>query len=103
MSGHKTTIAGADDAWQGRCSCRMRSPVYDHRWEADDWNRNHLAIVDRVRTHLARSPSLRDQYAWFSRQAEQAADPEDRRLWGMLAEELGHRLGSPPHDEPLFD
>ncbi len=102
MSGHQTTIAGADDAWQGRCSCNTRSPVYGHRWEADDWNRAHLEIVDRVRVHLARSPSLKDQYAWFIHMAGKSTDPRDKQLWLMLADELAHRLGTPHQEEPLF-
>lgn len=102
MSGHKTTIAGHDDAWQGRCSCRMRSPVYEHRWQADDWNRDHRAIVERVRSHLARTPSLRDQYDWFIKQAGLSTDPKIKSQWIMLAEGLAHRLGTAPHDEPMF-
>lgn len=102
MSGHTTTIAGADGAWQGRCSCKTRSPVFDHRWEADDWNRTHRDIVDRVRVHLARAPSLKDQYDWYIKQADRADDTKHRLLWLMLADELAHRLGQPAHDEPLF-
>lgn len=54
-----------------------------------------------------RRPTLRGTRDWFREQAEREDLPgADRRLWGMLADELDRRL--PPddpygEDPPLFD
>lgn len=51
MSNHRTSIVGDDGAWQAKCSCdTRRSPLYEHRWEADDWIRAHVQIVARARS-----------------------------------------------------
>jgi hypothetical protein len=102
MSNHKTRIVGGDGGWQARCECYDHSPICEHRWEADDWKRAHLDAVARVRAHLKKSPSLRDQRDWYRKQAAKATDEQARALWLMLAEGLDHRLGHPQHDDALF-
>lgn len=104
MSNHVTKIVGSDEAWQGRCSCRMQSPVLPHRWEADDWTRAHLTTVERVRVHLRdRTPSLKDQRDYFRKQASRATDETIKRQWNELADGLDHRIGTmPQHDETLW-
>lgn len=103
MNNHIPKIVGNDGAWQAKCTCRMRSPVYEQRWEADDWNRTHMQAVDRARAHLRdRAPSLKDQRDWYRKQAARATDETIRKQWLVLADGLDHRLGTGPHDESLF-
>src|SRR5262245_27249179 len=102
MSNHRTTIVGSDDAWQGKCTCRLRSPAYPHRWQAEDWNLAHLDTVNRVRANLMnRQPGLADQRDWYRKQ-EAASSGRARAQWRALADALDHRLGKMPHDDPLF-
>lgn len=103
MSSHQTKIIGDTGAWQAKCSCKMRSPVVDHRWKADDWSDAHLRAVERTRTYLRGTPSLTDQRDWYRDQASRATDETIREQWRNLAEGLDHRLGTgPAHDDPLF-
>jgi hypothetical protein len=103
-SNHLTKVVGYEGGtWQAKCSCRTRSPVFDRRWEAEDWNRTHLETVARARAHLRdRVPSLKDQRDWFRKQAAKATDEQVRRQWISLADELDHRLGRPVSQEGLF-
>lgn len=102
MSNHTTRIAGSDGAWQGRCSCKMRGPVCDHRWEAEDWCLSHLRIADRARAHPTRAPTLKEERDWYLKQAARAADEATKKMWEMLADGLTHRIGPEPKDDPLW-
>jgi hypothetical protein len=104
MSNHQTRIVGKDDAWQAQCACKIHSPVFEHRWEADDWNRTHMKAVEQARLHLKRSlPSLKDQRDWYRKQASRSTDPTVKEQWLSLADELDHRIGTAVlHDDALF-
>ena len=73
----------------------------------EDWFPNHLHEVERIRTYLsARTISLPRQHAWFLERAEDPdADPDDRALWRLLAEETGAYLARKSgllEQDPLF-
>jgi hypothetical protein len=89
VSNHRVHYAGLDPNLQARCSCKKRSEI-GSRSTVEDWFISHLQEIERIRAHLgSRTPSLRSQWAWFQAQAEdETNDPEDRALWGQLADEL---------------
>lgn len=89
VSHHITTVIGADDSWQAKCTCRWRSPVTD-RPDAVAAQDKHDAEVARTRAHLRTStPSLRNVRDYYQRQADDPANTEDERaLWRQLADEL---------------
>ena len=93
MTNHKIHFAGLEPTLQARCSCKKRSAI-GTRSEVEDWYRDHLHEVQRIRAHLAsRTISLPRQHAWFLEQAENPEnDPEDQVLWRRLAEETGAYL-----------
>lgn len=101
---HQTSIRAHDGQWRAVCSCDQGSLYSDHKWEADDWAREHIASIDRVRLLGASSPSLRDQYRWFrSREKDPRTPQQERNMWKQLADELEHRMGpSESHDQALF-
>jgi len=105
MSNHHVHYAGLDPHLQARCSCAKRSAI-GTRSEVDDWFREHVHEVQRIRAHLgSRNPSLKTQYAWFVKQAEDTDnDPDDRALWRQLAEEMERFLASkePLQQDALF-
>lgn len=105
MSNHKIHYAGLDPNLQARCSCKKRSPI-GPRSEVEDWFLGHLREVERIRAHLRSSnPSLKTQYAWFVKQADDPDNPaEDRALWRQLADELERFLASkePLQQDALF-
>ena len=105
MSTHKIHYAGLDPHLQARCSCTKKSEV-GSRADVDAWYYAHLAEVERIRAHLgSRNPSLKTQYAWFVKQADDPDnDPGDRALWRQLAEELERFLASkePLQQDALF-
>jgi hypothetical protein len=72
----------------------------------DTWYFAHVAEVERIRAHLgSRNPSLKTQYAWFVKQADDENNaPEDRALWRQLADELERFLASkePLQQDALF-
>jgi hypothetical protein len=103
MSSHRTTVVGDEGAWQAKCTCKRRSPVYDHEWKADDWNRLHLRAVERANLHPRGGPTLKDQRDWYQTQADRATDKATREQWLQLAEGLDHRIGTvPQHDDSLW-
>ena len=78
------------------CSCRgWASAVVSTRQLAEDEALIHLRNVEKARAAMGTStPSLKSQQAWYQQQAENPNNsPEDRRLWQLLANELGLRLG----------
>jgi hypothetical protein len=89
MTNHRVHYAGLDPNLQARCSCKKKSPI-GSRSEVDDWFREHLYEIQRIRTHLGtRNPALKTQCAWFQAQADDPENaPEDRVLWRQLADEL---------------
>jgi hypothetical protein len=53
MDNHRTKIVGRTGGWQAKCTCiGPDSPIYEYRWEADDWVRAHMQTVKQVRAHL---------------------------------------------------
>lgn len=103
MSHHRAWVAG-QDPWQGKCTCRATGPVVPHRWEADDWVRDHMDQVCRARYRLARTPSLASARDYYRKMETTDADPVRREQWKMLADEIDHRLGNfeHPDDSPLW-
>lgn len=103
MSQHKTIIAGIGP-YQGRCGCNATGPVVDHKWEAEDWTRDHMEQVERVRTHLGRAPSLTSARDYYRQMQATTDNPVHRDQWRMLADELDMRLGNFDHplDAPLW-
>ena len=103
MSHHRTWIAG-QDPWQGKCTCGATGDVADHKWQADDWTRDHIAAVERVRAHRRGQPSLTWTRDYYRRMETTATDPALREQWKTLADEIDHRLGNfkHPEDSPLW-
>jgi hypothetical protein len=105
MTNHRVHYAGLDPHLQARCSCTKKSAI-GSRAEVDTWYFAHVAEVERIRTHLgSRNPSLKTQYAWFVKQADDENNPaEDRALWRQLADELERFLASkePLQQDALF-
>jgi len=105
--GHKTTVEeleGWPKTYVARCSCRFIGKQTQHKWEAEDEQRQHDEKVQRVlallrpRNHTASLVrSERDYYL------ERAADPDEseanRRLWQQLADELTPRIASKTVDQ----
>ena len=104
MSEHHTKIIGGNGMHQGKCTCGAQSKTVDYRWIAEDWVAEHMALVQKVRTHLTtRSPSLTDQRDYYrTMQLNPETPPGDVPLWRQLADEIEHRMGKPVTDqEPL--
>lgn len=105
MSNHKPRCEFTDGQWMGYCTCRQRSNWFEEKYKAEDWCREHLEGIARVRAYLAGTPSLKSQRDYFNEMAEDPNTSEaDRLLWQQLANEITHRLGETPAEtEPLFD
>jgi hypothetical protein len=100
---HKALIVGSSTACQVKCSCKLRSPLFPSRWEAEDWREKHLLEAERAAVHhFGPLVSMERQAAYFE---ERAADPEvsesDRALWVEMARALRHRLGEDGTAEQL--
>jgi hypothetical protein len=111
MSNHKISHHRSEREpvqFQARCSCRKNSGWHEHPWQAEDWERAHLAEVARIRSHLeGRNPSLESQRAYYLAKAtEPGVSDSYRAMWQQLADEVGHRLGDVEDhysdDVPLF-
>lgn len=97
MANHKVTIArGNEMAFQARCRCRNQSNVFQFQWEAEDWERGHLALVERVKAYLGgKNPSLKNQRDWYFLMESGPDIPEkERELWHQLRTELDRRLNA---------
>ena len=104
MTNHKPTVTGPEGAWQGKCTCKIRSEVFAIRSDADWWIETHMNAVQRARAHLmSHHPSLKDQRDWYRKQAARKdISEEERGQWLHLAEGLDHRIGKPVDEAPLF-
>lgn len=93
MTNHKVLVHSLEDGYKAICSCRAASNTEEMFWQAEDWSRDHLAVVERVKAHLApKNISLEKQRDYFREQANNEANsPGDRRLWAALADELDLR------------
>jgi len=102
---HSTSIVRVGDSFRGSCACRTKGPVVANRWEADDWNRGHLADIERVRLHLNTQPSLpRAAQLYREAAAREDVTPENAALFIQMAEEIEHRVGGVPTEQlQLFD
>lgn len=98
MANHRYDIHEVEDGFEtgfkAACLCRATSNTQMHRWQAEDWGRDHLALVERVKAQLApRTVSLARQRDYFREMSNKPDVPEgERRLWAALADELDHRL-----------
>jgi len=104
MSHRVEYVTQADGQYRAFCSCRLGSPLFGSRLEVEDWAYRHLDLARRARAHLRdRSPSIKDQYTYYTeRAADPLESPENRRLWALLADGLRSRLPGPvENDEPL--
>lgn len=95
MTNHRVTIVGSTQQCQARCSCKKKSPVGD-RGLVEAWWYSHQQDVERIRAHLgSRTPSLKTQYEWFVKQAENTDNEyDDRVLWRQLADEIERHIAS---------
>lgn len=96
MTNHKVQIDYGRGTYSARCSCRQQSKFYAQRWQAEDWRDQHLALVERIKSHLGHhNPSLKSQRDYYHQMEN---DPEvtehDRGLWRQLREELDRRLNT---------
>lgn len=96
MTNHRVVVQGGDGALRGKCSCRQQGPVTSSRQEAEDWGVLHLRMVERAKASARRSqPSLKDEAAWYRKQAEDHTNPtEVRELWTRMAEEIERRIST---------
>lgn len=99
MSTHKGTIVRLEGIEVGpdlqmRCRCGRYSPRMGTRQDVEDWHREHVEEMERLRLSMAKSgPSLLDQHAHYTAMASDPTVTEsDRLLWQQLADELERRL-----------
>jgi len=65
MNNHKMKVVGRTGGWQAKCTCLgPDSPLYDHRWEADDWVQAHREAVERARAHLTGNRRSKKDDGW---------------------------------------
>jgi hypothetical protein len=100
---HRTSTVNNGPAFQAICSCGEKSG-WVRRQETEDWVLLHAMEVQRIRSQLhAHSPSVRNQHAWFTAQANNPENSEhDRLLWRQLADELEARLRVPDEEQPTL-
>jgi hypothetical protein len=99
---HRVTIEREPGGHRAVCVCRASSRSFPFRWEAEDWQLQHLDLVNRVHTHLShgRSPSLASQRDYFRSKADDVNTPVgDRPVWKQLADELDKRLNDTQVDD----
>lgn len=95
MSNHRVIIEREPGGHRAICVCRALSRSFPFRWEAEDWELQHLDLVNRVKTHLShgRTPSLTSQRDYFrSKEVDLNTPKGDKPIWKQLADELDKRL-----------
>lgn len=98
MNNHRVRLVSWEGEWQARCSCKDRSG-FGGKADAAAWEWEHLQDVQRARTALARTPSLRVLRDHYLHQAtDPNVDAHERHLWQQLADELENQI-KPDHDE----
>lgn len=101
MGNHEVTYYGShnpDRHWAS-CKCGWESLKYLTAQLAEDDVLDHLTYIDKVRAHLSRTPSLRQQRNYFRSQAENPlTKPGWVPIWAQLADELDHRLNDGAHE-----
>jgi len=104
MSNHRTRVDTSGRDFFGVCDCKAFGPVERFRTLAEDWGREHLRAVERVRAHLqGRNPSIADQHAYYRRmQRDPRLPAQERALWKILADGLEHRVGITDRTQALF-
>lgn len=90
-----------------RCRCGFLTKRHRTMDDVEDEVLHHEANVNRARLQLGtRTPSLKAQRDYFRKMAENPnVEPHDRRLWGILADELDARVEDPTDNDdhpPLF-
>src|SRR5690242_21716285 len=80
---------------RARCRCGQTSKQRRTKEQAEDDVTKHRADVERLKLQMqSRNPTLESQRDYYRSMAD---NPEvalkDRKLWGMLADELDIRLG----------
>jgi hypothetical protein len=97
--------SGPFDHW-ARCRCGFTTKHHRTTDDCDDEVARHEADVERVRLALGtRNPTLKSQRDYYRQMSEdENVEPHDRRMWGILADELDRRLGKPitPEDQPTL-
>lgn len=95
MGNHRVTIVTIGEMYQGRCSCRRKGAQEPQRWAADDWCRDHLALIEQVRTHLRGQPTLKQSANYYRLAAQDPVyTPEQQDVWLSMAEELEARINA---------
>lgn len=79
---------------RGTCKCGWHTPWEMQRQSAEDAGIKHEQEMEQFRARMSsHPPSLRNQRDYYRQQAEdEGYDPEQRRLWQQLADEIDHRL-----------
>lgn len=89
-----------------RCKCGFLTKKHRTKQDVEDEVRKHEDAIERIRLHLGTSnPSMKSQRDYYREMAENPnIEPHDRRLWGILADELDKRLGRPitEDDQPTL-
>lgn len=99
---HELSTHDGPVGYKAICLCRAASDTMRHRWEAEDWGRAHLVVVERVKAHLSRGAVslLRARDYYRQMEADNSKPWAERELWKALADELEHRLNDQdPVDE----
>lgn len=102
MHTHEITVISEGRYNKAICQCKLESPVYQHKWEAEDWGNHHLLLTQRVIANLTRgNVSLAKQRAYFREmEANPEVSEEHRAKWKALADELDRRINDQgPADE----
>lgn len=90
-----------------RCKCGFVTKFYKNMDDVEDEVRGHMLAIERLKLQLGtRTPSVKSQRDYFRKMAEnEHISPKDRRLWGILADELDQRIGddvTPDNHPSLF-
>jgi hypothetical protein len=106
MAGHVVKIiTDQDGMFVARCACRQISKRVPMRWQAEDWEREHLDYIEKVKAHLGtRTPSLKSQRDYYRSKAEDpSVSAAEREQWAMLADGLDRRVGDREYgEEPML-
>lgn len=92
-----------DGQHYARCACGYATGYKENEQQVGDAEFQHGVDVERVKAHLGtNTPSLASQRDYYEAMAEDHRHSEhDRKLWRQLADEIAHRLGEAPEEEPL--